>query len=104
MISREALQREVEAATAKDRCAVPGCEKTSRGRRYCSAHRDQLCRHGEITSVAVRPWGVVAQCKVDGCENKSSSRGWCAAHYQRFLRGTKVDGPLQQRRKHEDQR
>lgn len=79
---------------AQDTCTIDGCEKKSRGRRYCSMHAERIRLTGSPGPAGPLPrrkYGPI--CTVDGCENAHEARGYCEAHYTRLRRTGSVGVP-----------
>lgn len=54
-------------------CSVEGCEKTAKGRGFCSAHYMSIYRAS-----------VLKSCSIDDCPNKENTGGLCPKHYKRL--------------------
>jgi hypothetical protein len=65
-------------------CAVPGCEKFSKTRGWCSAHYERWRRNGfpgPAGDARVHPKTI---CSVRDCSDITITRGWCSKHLERW--------------------
>jgi hypothetical protein len=76
-----------EKLTRHSVCTVSGCTKPADRKilGLCEAHYYQQRRHGQITSVEIKPYGTPG-CKEPGCDSPHDSLGWCSMHYTRWQR------------------
>ena len=65
----------------KKKCAVQGCENTSRSNHICIMHESRLRRHGDLNKITRRsPGSPSLTCPIPGCNRIVYSNGLCHPH------------------------
>lgn len=77
-------------------CAVSGCDRALKARKFCGMHYKRFMKHGDPLKTAYQRRDET-ECRVMGCDHPTLARGLCGGHYQRERNGLPLDTPLASR-------
>lgn len=65
-------------------CTLPGCDKKTVARGYCTMHYQRWRTYGDPGEPEPRKVSGQTTCRVEGCGSQADSRHLCFKHYKRW--------------------